>query len=165
MRQRKGGLSKLRHSFLVSGFRLPPDCFAKLAVDCPALLTGGDVFGAGCVMLFFKGMGWTNKHIAQRIIGYYPQLLLLDRRRDIDPVLRLLERLECRGDNLRLLVWEYPRIFDKDYRRHVRKFQHLGVYGLSLRTAAAGDAGADDGGSAPYPWEGGPLPIELWEWF
>ncbi len=41
--------------------------------------------------------------------SYYPQLLMLDRPRDIDPVLRLLERLECRGDNLRLLVWEYPR--------------------------------------------------------
>ena len=26
----------------------------------------------------------------------------------------------CRGDNLRLLVWEYPRIFNKDYRRHIR---------------------------------------------
>ncbi len=49
-----------RHSFFVAGFGLPPDSFAKLATDCPALLTDGDVFTAGSCMLFFKGMGWRN---------------------------------------------------------------------------------------------------------
>lgn len=29
-----------------------------------------------------------------------------------------------------LQVWEFPRIFNKDYRRHIRKFQFLGMYGL-----------------------------------
>ncbi|EFJ48066.1 hypothetical protein VOLCADRAFT_91260 [Volvox carteri f. nagariensis] len=137
------------HSFFVAGFGLPPDGFAKLLTDCPSLLTEGDVFTAGSCMLFFKNMGWRNQDITQRIIGYYPQLLLLDRRRDIDPVLRFLERLECRGDNLRLLVWEFPRIFDKDYRRHVRKFQYLGMYGLSVyRNGGGGDgtSGGEEGG-------------------
>ncbi|GIL52169.1 hypothetical protein Vafri_8108 [Volvox africanus] len=129
---------ELWHSFFVVGFGLPADSFAKLATDCPALLTDGDVFTAGSCMLFFKSMGWRNKDIAQRIIGYYPRLLLLDRRRDIDPVLRFLERMDCRGENLRLLVWEFPRIFDKDYRRHVRKFQYLGMYGLSMYRAKGG---------------------------
>ncbi|KAG2442007.1 hypothetical protein HYH02_009799 [Chlamydomonas schloesseri] len=150
------------HSFFVAGFGLPPDSFAKLAADCPALLTHGDVWTAGCIMLFFKSMGWRNKDIAQRIIGYYPQLLLLDRGRDIDPVVRFLDRLDCRGDNLRLLVWEYPRIFDKDYRRHIRKFQYLGVYGLSLHSkaaAAVAEAAATDGGDgSPQPGCSGTSP-------
>ncbi|PNW80813.1 hypothetical protein CHLRE_07g330650v5 [Chlamydomonas reinhardtii] len=152
---------ELWHTFFVAGFGLPPDSFAKLAADCPALLTHGDVWTAGCSMLFFKSMGWRNKDIAQRIIGYYPQLLLLDRCRDIDPVVRFLERLDCRGDNLRLLVWEYPRIFDKDYRRHVRKFQYLGVYGLSLQAKAvvAAEAEADGGDSASPPARGGTSPV------
>ncbi|KAG2496781.1 hypothetical protein HYH03_005189 [Edaphochlamys debaryana] len=111
--------------------------FAKLVADCPHLLTQGDVFTAGCAMIFFKSMGWRNKDISQRIIGYYPQLLLLDRRRDIDPVVRFLERMNCTGENLRLLVWEYPRIFDKNYRRQVRKFQHLGVYGLTMQSSVS----------------------------
>lgn len=38
----------------MAGFGLPPDSFAKLAADCPALLTHGDVWTAGCSMLFFK---------------------------------------------------------------------------------------------------------------
>ncbi len=63
-----------RHQFLVSGFGLPPDTFAKLAADCPNLLTHGDVWTAGCAMLFFKSMGWRNRDIAQRIIGWATQL-------------------------------------------------------------------------------------------
>lgn len=27
-------------------------------------------------------------------------------------------------------VWEFPRIFGRDFRRHIRKFQYLGLYGL-----------------------------------
>ncbi|GLI64383.1 hypothetical protein VaNZ11_007649 [Volvox africanus] len=129
--------------FFVAGFGLPADSFAKLATDCPTLLTDGNVFTAGSCMLFFKSMGWRNKDIAQRIIGYYPRLLLLDRQRDIDPVLRFLERMECHGENLKLLVWEFPRIFDKDYRRHVRKFQYLGMYGLSMYRTKGGAHVAD----------------------
>lgn len=63
-----------RHQFLVSGFGLPPDTFAKLAADCPNLLTHGDVWTAGCAMLFFKSMGWRNRDIAQRIVGWATQL-------------------------------------------------------------------------------------------
>ncbi|GIL83579.1 hypothetical protein Vretifemale_12369 [Volvox reticuliferus] len=144
---------ELWHSFFVVGFGLPADSFAKLATDCPNLLTDGNVFTAGSCMLFFKSMGWRNKDIKQRIIGYYPRLLLLDRRRDIDPVLGFLERMDCRGENLRLLVWEFPRIFDKDYRRHVRKFQYLGMYGLSMYRTKGGEnvtfaADIDIGGGA-----------------
>jgi hypothetical protein len=29
-----------------------------------------------------------------------------------------------------LQVWEFPRIFGRDFRRHIRKFQYLGLYGL-----------------------------------
>ncbi|GLC52442.1 hypothetical protein PLESTB_000629600 [Pleodorina starrii] len=150
---------ELWHSFFVAGFGLPPDCFAKLASDCPLLLAEGDVFTAGSCMLFFKSMGWRNKDIAQRIIGYYPRLLLLDVARDIDPVIRFLEGMDCRGGDLKLLVWEFPRIFDKDYRRHVRKFQYLGMYGLSIHrnggaaagTNAAGGVSAAGGGGGEGP--------------
>ena len=51
------------------------------------------------------------------------------------PVLSVLDAMGCREENLRLLVWEFPRIFGRDYRRQIRKFQYLGLYGLSLPAA------------------------------
>ena len=53
-----------------------------------------------------------------------------------------------------LQVWEYPRIFTvgKDYRRHIRKFQYLELYGLKLpgRTSSSSSSSSkhEDGSSS-----------------
>jgi hypothetical protein len=37
---------------------------------------------------------------------------------------------------------QFPRIFTRDYKRHIRKFQYLGLYGLPAPgTASAGSGG------------------------
>lgn len=124
------------------------------------------------------------KHHLRRIIHYYPELLAKDLDADFMPVVEYLDQAGdprvvswrvpsfiaclsplqagCRGDDLKLLVWEFPRvrgvfnpsrsvancqpqlyvvsrhltslsqIFGRDFRRHVVKFQFLSVYGLKL---------------------------------
>ena len=43
-----------RHSFLVAGYGLPLDAFARLLETSPQLLLQGEVHRAGCVILWFK---------------------------------------------------------------------------------------------------------------
>jgi hypothetical protein len=59
------------------------------------------------------------------------QLLTKQVDRDIVPVLEALTAMGCTDANIQLLVWEFPRIFcSSNWRRHIRKFQYLGLYGL-----------------------------------
>jgi hypothetical protein len=60
-----------------------------------------------------------------------PQILTKQVERDMLPVLSALSGMGCSPSDLQLLVWEFPRIFtSSNWRRHVRKFQYLGLYGL-----------------------------------
>ena len=45
---------------------------------------------------------------------------------------------------------QYPRIFARDYRRHVRKFAQIGVYGLSSSASSSQGGGEGGGECAPY---------------
>ncbi len=113
-------------------FTLPlPPCHLirnlQICSDAPELFIRAGVHTAGHAILFFKSHGYTNHDITKRIVGYYPTLLACDLEADINPVLRCLEASGCSGPDLRLLVWEFPRIFQKDYRRHIKKFQFLGM--------------------------------------
>jgi hypothetical protein len=82
-------------------------------------------------ILFFKALGWRDQDILERIVPLYPQLLVKDVATDFQPILQYLYQMGCSSKDVRLLAWEFPRIFLKDYKRHVRKFQYLGIYGLS----------------------------------
>lgn len=84
--------------------------------------------------------GWTDHHIAHRLVPLYPRLLANDVDRDMAPVVAELEAAGCRGEQLRLIAWEVPKIFSRHrYRRYLRQFQALGVYGLS-RTGSGSNA-------------------------
>mmetsp|Transcript_31997 Transcript_31997/g.71088 ORF Transcript_31997/g.71088 Transcript_31997/m.71088 type:complete len:243 (+) Transcript_31997:157-885(+) len=121
----------LWYTFLTE-YGAPKNIVAKVATEHPDLLVHTSIHTAGCTILFFKSMGWRNEQIIRRLIAYYPYLLARDVERDIHPVIEYLDKAGCQGEDLRLLLWEYPRIFAKDYRRQVRKFQYLSMYGLSL---------------------------------
>lgn len=68
--------------------------------------------------------------------------------RDLLPVLNHLAALGCSEDDVRLLVWEFVRVFiSPDWRRHVRQFQVLGLYNLPPpppRSAPASSRRCDD---------------------
>jgi hypothetical protein len=62
---------------------------------------------------------------------------------DMQPVVDELEAAGCSGDNLRLLAWEVPRIFSRHtFRRYLRQFAHLGLYGLSCESRGASKMGS-----------------------
>eukprot|EP00877_Chromochloris_zofingiensis_P007330 jgi/Chrzof1/2850/Cz12g01060.t1 len=111
---------------------------SKLLRECPELFTASSIYGTGCTILYFKELGWQDKDIINRIVPYYPNLLAKSVHHDMEPVIHYLEQQGCGQEDVRLLVWEFPRIFCKDYRRYVRKFQYLGVYGLCLHAASHG---------------------------
>jgi hypothetical protein len=69
-------------------------------------------------------------------VPLYPRLLANSVALDMQPVVNELEAAGCSGDNLRLLAWEVPRIFSRHtFRRYLRQFAHLGLYGLSCESA------------------------------
>lgn len=117
-------------------FGAPRDTCRRLLLHSPRLFFGS-IYQTGRTIMFFKTHGWRNEDVLQRLMQYYPQLLSLNVETDICPVISYLESHGCSADDIRLLVWEYPRIFSKDFRRQVRKFQHLGVYGLKLPVSSS----------------------------
>lgn len=73
----------------------------------------------------------------------YPRLLAGSVDRDVAPVVAELAAAGCVGDHLRLISWEVPRIFSRHtFRRYLRQFQALGLYGLG-----GGEGG--EGGAPP----------------
>lgn len=76
--------------------------------------------------------GWKDYHVATRLVPLYPKLLANSIEQDMQVVVDALEGAGCRGEHLRLIAWEVPRIFCRHtFRRYMRQFQALGVYGLS----------------------------------
>lgn len=115
----------------LTGYGLSEAAVRKLLRDSLQLFLAASVHDAGRAILFFKSHGWSDASIISRLIPNYPHLLALDIERDVGKVLNYLEQRGCCGDSLRLLLWECPRILAvKDFERHVRAFQFLGVYGL-----------------------------------
>ncbi|KAF6255750.1 hypothetical protein COO60DRAFT_1641260 [Scenedesmus sp. NREL 46B-D3] len=102
-----------------------PD-ISRLLLACPELFAHCSIYEAGRTLLFFKTLGYQDCHIRARIVPYYPHLLAKQIERDICPVLNHLSSMGCSSQD----VWEFPRIFGNDFRRHIRKFQYLGLYGL-----------------------------------
>jgi len=85
--------------------------------------------------------GWKDQHIASRLIPLYPRILGNSIEKDMQQVVDALDAAGCRGKHLRLIAWEVPKIFSRHtFRRYIRQFQALGVYGLS-RDCAAGVSG------------------------
>lgn len=115
----------------LTAYGLGEDAVARLLKEEPELFLGC-IYQTGRAILLFKEHGYTNQGIRERIVQYYPSLLKLHVDRDMQPVLQYLAQQGCQGSDLRQLLWEYPRIFGENYRRRVRTFQHLGVYGLNL---------------------------------
>jgi len=103
----------------------------KVFSECPELVMT-NIYTAGMSIAFFKSWGFRDRDIRHRIIAYYPSLLAKTREHHFEPVLTHLQQAGCRGEHLRLLIWEYPRIFSRDYVRQTNKFAKLGVYGLTL---------------------------------
>uniref|UniRef100_A0A383VCN2 Uncharacterized protein n=1 Tax=Tetradesmus obliquus TaxID=3088 RepID=A0A383VCN2_TETOB len=103
---------------------------SRLLLACPELFAHCSIYESGRTLLFFKHLGYQDCHIRGRIVRHYPHLLAKQLERDICPVLSHLSSLGCSAQDIRLLVWEFPRIFGRDFRRHIRKFQYLGLYGL-----------------------------------
>ncbi|GBF89823.1 hypothetical protein Rsub_02527 [Raphidocelis subcapitata] len=118
------------------------DCdIVKLLVTCPELFERSNVHSAGLVILAFKQLGWRDVHIANRLVPLYPRLLANSIDLDMQPVVNELEAAGCKGDQLRLIAWEVPRIFSRHtFRRYLRQFQALGVYGLSREGAVSSRA-------------------------
>jgi hypothetical protein len=82
--------------------------------------------------------GWTDHHIASRLVPLYPRLLANSVDKDMQPVVEELARAGCSGQHLRLIAWEVPKIFSRHtFRRYLRQFQALGVYGLSRERCAS----------------------------
>lgn len=115
------------------------DCdIVKLLVTSPEVFERSNVHSAGLIILAFKQLGWKDHHIANRLVPLYPRLLANTIESDMQPVVDELERAGCRGEQLRLIAWEVPRIFSRHtFRRYLRQFQALGVYGLSRDAAGA----------------------------
>ncbi|KAI8464332.1 MAG: hypothetical protein J3K34DRAFT_474417 [Monoraphidium minutum] len=115
------------------------DCdVVKLLVTSPDVLQRSNVHSAGEVILAFKQLGWSDHHIASRLVPLYPRLLANSVPRDMQPVVDELERAGCRGEHLRLIAWEVPKVFTRHtFRRYLRQFQALGVYGLSRDRCAS----------------------------
>ncbi|KAI8464329.1 MAG: hypothetical protein J3K34DRAFT_474414 [Monoraphidium minutum] len=115
------------------------DCdVVKLLVTSPDVLQRSNVHSAGEVILAFKQLGWSDHHIASRLVPLYPRLLANNVYRDMQPVVDELERAGCRGEHLRLIAWEVPKVFTRHtFRRYLRQFQALGVYGLSRDRCAS----------------------------
>ncbi|KAJ9521829.1 hypothetical protein QJQ45_024705 [Haematococcus lacustris] len=113
------------HQFLTA-YGLDLDSQSHVIETCPELLDT-DIYSAGMVILLFKAFGYTDKDICSRILTMYPFLLAKSITRDLQPVLEHLEGAGCKGNDLRLLMWEYPRIFSNDFRRQARRFARLGI--------------------------------------
>eukprot|EP00775_Hariotina_reticulata_P010831 gene10831-10988_t len=100
-----------------------------------------------------QGLGWRDADILGRIVPQYPSLLAKQLETDILPVVTYLcDDMGCSPADVRLLVWEFPRIFTRDYKRHIRKFQYLGLYGLP----APGTATSGSGSQQPIKGDSSP---------
>jgi hypothetical protein len=113
----------------LAAYGLGDEALARLLREEPELF-GCCIYEAGRAILLFKQHGYSDAAIQQRILRYYPQLLRLRVERDMSPVLHYLAQQGCRGEDLRRLLWEYPRIFCKDYRRRVRAREAPGAQRL-----------------------------------
>jgi mTERF len=86
---------------------------------------------SGRTLLLLRSLGYSDASIRTRIVRYYPALLARHPERDIHPRLEHLAALGVAGRQLRLLLWEHPRVLAvPNYRRVVRSLQLLGLYGL-----------------------------------
>ena len=131
-----------------------------MLLTCPELFARTDLHEAGRVILAFKALGWSDRAVAARLVPRYPKLLAGKVALDVAPVVEALARAGCTGSHLRLIAWEVPRVFSRHtFRRYLRQFAALGVYGLSLRPPAAAAApsaeGHADGGGVDGGESGG----------
>lgn len=111
---------------------------ARVLLTFPELLARTDLAEAGNVILAFKSLGWNDRQIASRLLPLYPKVLSGTVAGDVEPVVEALAKAGCEGGNLRLIAWEVPKIFNRhQYRRLIRQFAALNVYGLSASRGAA----------------------------
>eukprot|EP00879_Flechtneria_rotunda_P013688 GHRR01014298.1.p1 GENE.GHRR01014298.1~~GHRR01014298.1.p1 ORF type:complete len:242 (+),score=41.25 GHRR01014298.1:206-931(+) len=130
----------------LTGYGLQHSDISRLLLACPELFTSSNVYDAGRTLLFFKQLGWKDTDILSRIVPYYPNLLAKQLERDVAPVVTYLLQMGCSMADVKLLVWEFPRIFCRDYRRHIRKFQYLGLYGLPAPGSSSSSSGGSEAG-------------------
>lgn len=74
-------------------------------------------------------------------------------------MLRTLTAMGCTQADVQLLVWEFPRIFcSNNWRRHIRKFQYLGLYGLpppGQKSSSRSASSSSNGSTSCGDGEGG----------
>lgn len=90
--------------------------FIKLVAQNGKHLAGTSVYKVGQVMIYLKGLGWTDGDILGRILPCYPIILCCDVEKDLQPVSNRLSSVGFSDSEVKTLLTEYPCLLLPDVR-------------------------------------------------